>query len=45
VGVQYATIIEMEQLMFAATLDARDPRARKRLQLRRRESALQCGVQ
>jgi len=45
VGVQHATIIEMEQLMLATTLDACDSRARKRLQLRRRESALQRGVQ
>ena len=45
VGVQHATIVEMQQLMLAATLDACDPRAGERAQLRRREPALQRGMQ
>ena len=45
VRVQHPTIVEMQQLVLAATLDARDPCAGERAQLRGREPALQRGMQ
>jgi hypothetical protein len=39
------TVIEVQQLVLAAALDASDPRADERPKLGRPETATQCGVQ
>ena len=45
VSVQHAPIVEMQQLMFAATFDAYDSRTGERVQLRWSEPALQRRMQ
>jgi hypothetical protein len=44
-GVENATIIEVEQLMLSTPLDARDTRADERAELRRLEPTLQRRMQ